>query len=1266
MGGMLMLSGYLTAQLPQEKAITYRSEQTLTGSYITTVPVADVADLSNYISTNPDAQVLSYTDGIAKIFSDNNPRLSFISYFHNNLTPQSTTKTQPKFTSNLQSFLSKSSSKANHELVITLHRASDLDIVADHLEQAGLAHVSGTFAKTIDIHVSQAQLAQIASLAEVAVIDIIDEPVQPLNYEARILQHNGVLYADASVGGYDLTGAGVTVGIGDGGELGNHIDFGNRVVNQANGTYTSFGAHGDHVAGIVGASGALNPRHRGIAPGAQIITQKTTQIIAHAEDYLDAYGMTLTNNSYGVSFNCETNGTYNYNSVNLDYISRMNPKMLHVFAAGNNGTRSCEGYPDGFNTVLRNYQSAKNVITIGAVSDNRQIANISARGPVADGRIKPEIVTNGMNIISTGNDLNYFSNNGTSMAAPALTATLALLSEQYQKQYGESPDGALLKAVACNSADDLGNVGPDYTYGFGMVNARKAVETIVDGRHAEGLVENGNNSIHLIEVPNGVQEVKVMLYWTDMESTHQAAKTLVNDLDLIVTDAAQVNHMPWVLNTNPSEVATPATKGIDDLNNIEQVSILNPSAGTLRVTVDGSKVPFSAQNYVMVYEFVTPDVELTYPLGNEIFSPDQYELISWDAASNNTTPFKLSYSTNDGSSWTTLMNNISAEERSYAWNVPGDLTEQAIIKIEKVDGSSVDQSAPFGVKHSISTFEVEPICEGMVAMNWEYQGDESYPTSVIMIDRNDGQEISMSSADSYIHEQPLSIGEEYWFAADHANQAGFGTTQTLAQMVIPSNELTCPWTDDIKLTADPVSFTGRAHSSLSTITVQVPVHVKNIGSNALLEPAVHYYLNGDQTATIPQILASGETYSINVIETLRNLPVGSSTVDFHTPTDRTDNNDLRDIMTIKMLANDPIELPFLLDQTDIVSASYAQSIIGLNGTDRIDYLNEGEGQLDVSIYQGEQSFVLSSNNAQEVNAYTMTFNLNGMTVDEPVFLTMDYNSNGMGTPTVSVRGNDQEEWLQISGFATTNSWSTTDSLSISEILAQSGQLYSSSTQVRISQEGAGIIAMKNLQLTGEQEAVAVIAYKSELQINSQTDGFEMIWFNNIEEDGYTYEVQYATDSVSLMNGIYDVLLALDGKGANAEGWTYQNVLDELESGQVYYFRVQTTKNNQEVYFTNVVRIETEPVVIIGSDKLDVTLQNLVSSDINYTILLPSRLRVTTRLVSASGSVVYQQTRTYDGGAQEATIPSSIISQNGLFFLEVNTAAEQITKKVVVQ
>ena len=216
--------------------------------------------------------------------------------------------------------------------------------------------------------------------------------------------------------------------------------------------------------------------------------------------------MVLTNNSYGTSFNCNTNGSYNYSAQTLDWQLREFPELLHIYAAGNSGGGTCDPYPTGYKTVLRYYQSAKNVLTVGNVGEDRIISNSSSRGPVMDGRIKPEICGIGKSVKSTGRDYNYKNKGGTSMAAPSVTGVLALLVEKYRlMNNGQNPEGALLKAIACNTADDLGNKGPDFIYGFGLVNARRAIETLEDENYVAGNINHGDNHVHNITVPSDTQ-----------------------------------------------------------------------------------------------------------------------------------------------------------------------------------------------------------------------------------------------------------------------------------------------------------------------------------------------------------------------------------------------------------------------------------------------------------------------------------------------------------------------------------------------------------------------------------------------------------------------------------------------------------------------------------------------------------------------------------------------------------------------------------------
>ena len=113
----------------------------------------------------------------------------------------------------------------------------------------------------------------------------------------------------------------------------------------------------------------------------------------------------------------------------------------------------------------------KNVVTVGATDDFGNIASFSSRGPVKDGRLKPEITAMGANVWSAWPTNIYSPNNGTSMSGPAVTGGLALLYQRYRQLHaGANPKNGLMKAIICNGAADKGVAGPDFKHGFGWMN----------------------------------------------------------------------------------------------------------------------------------------------------------------------------------------------------------------------------------------------------------------------------------------------------------------------------------------------------------------------------------------------------------------------------------------------------------------------------------------------------------------------------------------------------------------------------------------------------------------------------------------------------------------------------------------------------------------------------------------------------------------------------------------------------------------------------
>jgi hypothetical protein len=269
--------------------------------------------------------------------------------------------------------------------------------------------------------------------------------------------------------------------------------------------------------------------------------------------------------------------------------------------------------------------STKNSLAVGATNaDGESIASFSSRGPTHDGRIKPEVVAKGAYQFSTipgnsytdGTTCSSCPGFGTSMAAPVASGIAGLVTQQYRRTFsGATPSAAMLKTLLIAGADDRGLPGPDYTYGFGLVNAQASVDLVRGDngsgtRIRSGAVANGQD----IDIPVSLaaaQNFRVVLGWFDPEvllvpdpaipdDDPLAEKTLVDDLDLRVVDPTGRTVLPYVLNKdNPTAAATRAANHIDTT---EMVEIANAVPGTYHVIIHGAigDSRLTAQDYVLV------------------------------------------------------------------------------------------------------------------------------------------------------------------------------------------------------------------------------------------------------------------------------------------------------------------------------------------------------------------------------------------------------------------------------------------------------------------------------------------------------------------------------------------------------------------------------------------------------------------------------------------------------------------------------------------
>jgi len=250
--------------------------------------------------------------------------------------------------------------------------------------------------------------------------------------------------------------------------------------------------------------------------------------------------------------------------------------------------------------------SPKNILTVGATDLTKNIANFSSRGPTRDGRVKPEIAAPGTSVRSTLPGNSYGNESGTSMASPLVAGTAALLFQQWKRTFnGATPQPVAIKTLLIAGAQDVGNPGPDYTYGFGFLDGKASADLIVaDGGSGKRIrIESAAQGAQF-EAPmfiTAVQNLRVVLGWSDPEvlvlGDEFIDNTLVNDLDLKVIDPNGNTVLPYILDkTQPAQAAT---RGVNTVDNTEEVEIPNAASGVYRLIVTGTRVT-SSQQFVLI------------------------------------------------------------------------------------------------------------------------------------------------------------------------------------------------------------------------------------------------------------------------------------------------------------------------------------------------------------------------------------------------------------------------------------------------------------------------------------------------------------------------------------------------------------------------------------------------------------------------------------------------------------------------------------------
>jgi PKD repeat protein/subtilisin family serine protease len=440
------------------------------------------------------------------------------------------------------------------------------------------------------------------------------------------------------------------------------------------------------VAGAGVQSGANPSQHAymnsyaGVAPEAGLVIQafeaaSDGSVTGLPEDYYQIFaqayvdGARIHSNSWGGTSGPVTDteaayGGYTYGAQRTDEFVWQYPDMAIFFAAGNSGADGTPSGPFGFCTggngvvdpdSLLTPGTSKNVITVGATENQRLsgglapmpwlllnfcfttepistdtisddpngMAAFSSRGPVDDGRIKPDLVAPGTNIISNRShhpdattlwgahetNPDYVYSGGTSMATPLTAGAGALVRQWLQMQGFANPSAALLKATLLNTTVNIapGQYGtgatqeipftrPNSVAGWGrtsldFIDASAPYLLWLDdhssGLNTDDVMTYTHTLTRPLEVLTNTLPLRVMLTWTDPPASLSAATQLVNDLDL------RVGGPGGALYYGNEAV------GGDRLNNVEGVIIPSPAPGMYTVTIQGFNIPIATQPYAL-------------------------------------------------------------------------------------------------------------------------------------------------------------------------------------------------------------------------------------------------------------------------------------------------------------------------------------------------------------------------------------------------------------------------------------------------------------------------------------------------------------------------------------------------------------------------------------------------------------------------------------------------------------------------------------------
>jgi hypothetical protein len=463
--------------------------------------------------------------------------------------------------------------------------------------------------------------------------------------------------------------------------------------------------HATTMATLIAGAGNSSIKSTGVVPEAQITSSDFANLLPDPDQIFLTNDIHLQNHSYGVLIE----NYYGNEAAAYDAQVNNNPTLMHVFSAGNLGyLKPTDGqYKDlPFANLSGNFKQSKNAILTTAVDTSLFVNTLNSRGPAYDGRLKPELAAYGQG--------------GTSDAAALVSGISALIQEKYKLTHDEYPLASTIKGILIATADDIGPAGIDYTYGYGNVNAYKAIKAIEYlNTFEETLVSNDLITLPITVDPN-TAILKVAIVWTDPPALQNASKALLHDLDCTLTDGIN-DYFPWVLSNYPTSdsLAAPAKRKKDHLNNVEYITVDNPTSGTYTLKIISPALTTANQQVSVVYWTEKKSFEWDYPLSANVLEANTKQTLLWNY------PYSengnLYYQLNNGD-WQTVKENLNLASY-FHWTLPDTL---ATAQLKMVINGDEFLSGEFIIS-PLPKLNVAYNCETDFSLSWQaFENADNY------------------------------------------------------------------------------------------------------------------------------------------------------------------------------------------------------------------------------------------------------------------------------------------------------------------------------------------------------------------------------------------------------------------------------------------------------------------------------------------------------------------------------------------------------------